>query len=174
MSDIVVSDSTCLIGLERIHRLDLLPAVFERVWIPSVVAEEFGQSIPWLHVKAPVNTDLVESFETMVDRGEAAAIALARELHCEVILDDRRARRDLAGSGASGRRVQVPRPRRHDHAMDLGVEFNRPWFPAQTVNHQPSCQRRPDGFGRHARTVTQRRARSNPVKKVREITRAPI
>jgi predicted nucleic acid-binding protein len=92
VSDIVVSDSTCLIGLERIHRLDLLPAVFERVWIPPVVAEEFGQSLPWLHLKAPVNTDLVESFETMVDPGEAAAIALARELHCEVILDDRRAR----------------------------------------------------------------------------------
>ena len=93
MSDIVVSDSTCLIGLQRIRRLEVLPAVFERVWIPPAVAEEFGQSFPWLHTKAPANTDLVESFETIVDRGEAAAIALARELKCEVILDDRRARR---------------------------------------------------------------------------------
>ena len=92
MSEIVVSDSTCLIGLQRIRRLEVLPAVFERVWIPPAVAEEFGQSFPWLHIKAPVNADLVESFETMVDRGEAAAIALARELKCEVIVDDRRAR----------------------------------------------------------------------------------
>jgi len=93
VSEIVVSDSTCLIGLQRIRRLEVLPSLFERIWIPPAVAEEFGQSFAWLHIKAPLNTDLVESFQTMVDRGEAAAIALARELKCEVILDDRRARR---------------------------------------------------------------------------------
>lgn len=92
MPEIVVSDSACLIGLQRIGRLELLPAVFARVWIPPAVAEEFGHAFPWLHIKAPENTELVESFELMVDRGEAAAIALARELNCEVIVDDRRAR----------------------------------------------------------------------------------
>lgn len=93
MSQIVVSDSTCLIALERIQRLDLLPAVFEKVWVPTAVAREFGQSLPWLLVKEPENPAAVAAFELLVDAGEAAAIELARELHCEVILDDLQARR---------------------------------------------------------------------------------
>ena len=93
MSQIVVSDSTCLIGLERIERLDLLPAVFESVWIPPAVAEEFGDAFPWLHVKSPANSAIVRAFNVVVDLGEAEAIALAQELGCEVILDDRKARR---------------------------------------------------------------------------------
>jgi predicted nucleic acid-binding protein len=99
VSDIVVSDSTCLIALERIKRLDLLPAVFERVWIPPVVAAEFGQTFPWLHVKQPQNEEVVQAFEIVVDAGEAAAIVLARELHCEVILDDLQARYLAAAQG---------------------------------------------------------------------------
>ena len=93
MSQIVVSDSTCLIALERIQRLDLLPAVFEKVWVPTAVAREFGQSLPWLLVKEPENAAAVAAFEMLVDAGEAAAIELAKELNCEVILDDRQARR---------------------------------------------------------------------------------
>ena len=71
MSQIVVSDSTCPIALERIGRLDLLLAVFEQIWVPPAVA----------------------AYEMAVDAGEAAAIALAAELKCEVILDDLQARR---------------------------------------------------------------------------------
>ncbi len=93
MSQIVVSDSTCLIGLEKIQRLDLLPAVFDNVWIPPAVAEEFGGVFPWLHVKSPANAANVRAFNVVVDLGEAEAIALAQELGCEVILDDRKARR---------------------------------------------------------------------------------
>lgn len=93
MSQIVVSDSTCLIALERIQRLDLLPAVFETVWIPMVVAREFGHALPWLRVKDPENAAAVAAFQLLVDAGEAAAIELAKELNCEVILDDVQARR---------------------------------------------------------------------------------
>jgi predicted nucleic acid-binding protein len=56
VSQIVVSDSTCLIALERIGRLDLLPAVFEQIWIPPAVAAEFGAPLPWLRVRAPADT----------------------------------------------------------------------------------------------------------------------
>jgi predicted nucleic acid-binding protein len=93
VSQIVVSDSTCLIGLERIQRLDLLPAVFDSVWIPPAVAEEFGGALPWLRVKSPANPAIVRAFSVVVDRGEAEAMALAQELGCEVILDDQKARR---------------------------------------------------------------------------------
>ncbi len=93
MSGIVVSDCTCLIALERIAYLDLLPAVFEEIWIPPAVAREFGRSLPWLRVREPLDTAAVTRYETAVDAGEAAAIALAKEMGCEVILDDLRARR---------------------------------------------------------------------------------
>ncbi len=99
MSQIVVSDSTCLIGLERVQRLDLLPAVFERVWIPTAVAKEFGQKLPWLHVREPQNVAAVATLELLLDAGEAAAIALAKELGCEVILDDLQARKVAARQG---------------------------------------------------------------------------
>lgn len=99
MSQVVVSDSTCLIALERIQRFDLLPALFEEVWIPPEVSREFGQTLPWLRVKAPQNAATVAAFQMLVDAGEAAAIALAKEVGCEVILDDRLARRLAARQG---------------------------------------------------------------------------
>jgi predicted nucleic acid-binding protein len=62
----VVCDSTCLIGLERIDRLSLLPALFE----PT----------------------LAFSLQFVVDAGEAEAIALAYETEALLVLDDRPAR----------------------------------------------------------------------------------
>lgn len=51
--DSLVNDSTCLIGLERIERLDVLPALLEPVLIPPAVQQEFGIALPWLRVEAP-------------------------------------------------------------------------------------------------------------------------
>ncbi|MGI8543115.1 MAG: hypothetical protein ACR2MD_06495 [Aridibacter sp.] len=42
MKESVVSDSTCLIGLERIGELDVLPALFEPIMIPPEIEREFG------------------------------------------------------------------------------------------------------------------------------------
>ena len=51
MSERVVADSTCLIALERIGQIEILPALFEPVLIPPAVAQEFGISLPWLKVE---------------------------------------------------------------------------------------------------------------------------
>jgi len=93
VNQVVVSDSTCLIGLERIQRLDLLPAEFAEVIVPPAVAREFGMALPWLKVQAPRDAACVAALSVMVDPGEGEAIALAGELNCEVILDDLQARR---------------------------------------------------------------------------------
>ncbi len=53
----IISDSTCLIGLERIHALEVLPALFDLIVIPREVHREFGIALPWLHVESPVNTE---------------------------------------------------------------------------------------------------------------------
>ena len=93
MSRVVVSDSTCLIGLERIRQLELLPQLFDEVFVPPAVAAEFGITLDWLKVRTPGDAAHVATLKLLVDEGEAEAIALAKELGCEVILDDLQARK---------------------------------------------------------------------------------
>ncbi len=91
----VVADSTCLIGLERIHMLDLLPALFD-VFAPPTVAREFGSPPSWLEIRAPRDSNHVATLRLLLDDGEAEAIELAREMNCKVILDDLQARKIAA------------------------------------------------------------------------------
>ena len=92
MKQPVVVDSACLIGLERIHSLDLLPALFDPILVPPEVQREFGQPCIWLQIKAPNNQSLVQAFKINLDAGEAEAIALAHECSYQIILDDHQAR----------------------------------------------------------------------------------
>lgn len=92
MKEVVVSDSTCLIGLERVGRLDILPALFDSVTIPPKVEREFGGKFDWLKVGNLTNNLLVAVLEIIVDTGEAEAIALASEKNCLMITDDKQAR----------------------------------------------------------------------------------
>jgi len=87
-----VANSTCLIGLERIGRLDLLQELFEPVFIPPKVQEEFSMAVEWIKVQAPSNQMLVNVLKLVVDEGEAEAIALALEKGWRLIADDRKAR----------------------------------------------------------------------------------
>ena len=92
MKEPVVTDSTCLIGLERIGHLDILPALFGPILIPPEVQREFGTLLPWLTVETPADQALVAALKLLVDDGEAEAIALAHARGWRMILDDRRAR----------------------------------------------------------------------------------
>lgn len=92
MKEPIVADSTCLIALERIDALEILPALFEPILIPPEVDCEFGVACPWLRVETPVNQALLNSLKLLIDDGEAAAIALASQQGSRIILDDRQAR----------------------------------------------------------------------------------
>lgn len=83
MKEPIVADSTCLIGLDRIGRLELLSAVFDPILISPEVEREFGRTLPWLRVEAPANHALVASLKMLVDDGEAEAISLAYEKDTE-------------------------------------------------------------------------------------------
>jgi Predicted nucleic acid-binding protein, contains PIN domain len=87
-----VADSTCLIVLERIRRLELLRGLFEPLVIPPSVQEEFGRAVDWLIVQAPSDLRLIRVLRLVVDDGEAEAIALALEKGWQRIVDDRKAR----------------------------------------------------------------------------------
>ena len=92
MKEPAIADSTCLIGLERIGKLDLLKFLFEPILIPPKVQEEFGVTVEWLNVQTPSNQMLVNALKFVVDEGEAEAIALALENDWRLIVDDRKAR----------------------------------------------------------------------------------
>lgn len=102
---IVVSDSSPLIGLAAIDRLELLRELYGEVRNPLAVydevvaagagrpgAEELGLA-PWI-VREQVRDDaLVRALLEDLDRGEAEAIALAAELAPAILLvDERRGR----------------------------------------------------------------------------------
>ncbi len=94
MNQKAVTNSTCLIGLERIGRLDLLPQVFEVVFAPPTVAVEVQSKLTWLTVQSVQNKSVIATLKTQMDGGEAETIALAMELDDIIlILDDKKARR---------------------------------------------------------------------------------
>ncbi len=92
MSEPAVADSTCLIALEQIGRLDLLPALFDPILAPPAVERECGGVPQWLTVAAPADSALVAALKMTIDDGEAETIALALEHECRAVLDDLQAR----------------------------------------------------------------------------------
>ena len=100
----VVSNSSPLIALARIQRLDLLPAIFESVLIPPAVASEIAPSITvlptWLRIQAPNVLTSALLLRRRLGAGEREALALAVELRADwIILDDLPARRSAEASG---------------------------------------------------------------------------
>jgi len=87
-----VVDSACLIGLERIGRLDLLPALIDPLFVPPAVNREFGASPAWMKVQKASGVGMVAALKLVVDPGESEAIVLAYEKGLRIILDDRKAR----------------------------------------------------------------------------------
>jgi predicted nucleic acid-binding protein len=87
-----VVDSASLIGLERIGRLDLLPALLEPVFAPPAVHQEFGALPAWVKVERPTDAGMVAALRLIVDPGESEAIVLVYEKGIRIILDDRKAR----------------------------------------------------------------------------------
>lgn len=94
MTEQAITNSTCLIALERIGQLELLPRVFATVFAPPEVQAELGRRPEWLTVEGVRDAAVVAALRTQLDDGEASAIALAMELgDVIVILDDKKARR---------------------------------------------------------------------------------
>jgi len=94
VTGVAVTNTTCLIVLDRIGRLDILSSSFARIVLPSEVQEEFGAIPAWCTEQRITNTSLYAALSVQLGRGEAAAITLATEIQGSmIILDDRKARR---------------------------------------------------------------------------------
>jgi predicted nucleic acid-binding protein len=94
MPDILTNTSP-LIALENIGRLNVLEALYGVVHCTEEVAAEFGPQVPtWLHVHRVQDRTRVAIIGNLVDHGEASLLALAFEMPDSIlILDDRKARR---------------------------------------------------------------------------------
>jgi len=104
-----ISDSSTLIHLSGIGRLELLKVFYEKILITPAVWKEVveeGVERPgareikeahesgWIEVIAPGNKSVVRLLERELHKGESETIALAIERHAEVIfLDESEARR---------------------------------------------------------------------------------
>ena len=111
---IVVSDTSPVLNLARIGRLELLHLLYKQVLIPSAVFAELTASkrdLPpaidlaselWLIVASPTDQQRVQELRQNLDPGEAEAIVLAIEHRADLLLvDERRARRTATTAGLS-------------------------------------------------------------------------
>jgi hypothetical protein len=107
---IVVSDTTPLIGLASIGRLELLRELFEEVYIPQAVFDEtvtHGReesrakrevaSSDWIHIVEVKDRLAVNVLLDEMDLGEVETIVLASEMNADwVLMDEKKGRRKLS------------------------------------------------------------------------------
>ena len=100
MPEPLVSDSTPLIALARIDRLDLLELLFGAVFIPPEVSKEILskgrskrgrqalQAASWMTTHELSHPKSLELVSAALNQGEREAIALARNLGRDLLIDD--------------------------------------------------------------------------------------
>lgn len=95
MQKVIISDTSCLIILDKIGELELLQTLFGRITITNEIADEFNKELPnWFSIQAPKNRMYQVILEASLDKGEASAIALAvEEKDCLLIIDDSKGRK---------------------------------------------------------------------------------
>ncbi|MEK6480593.1 DUF3368 domain-containing protein [Catalinimonas sp. 4WD22] len=108
---IVVSDTTAISNLIQINELNILTSLYQEVIIPPTVFDELlvleDFDIPvkeklsesWVRVqKVNVNiyNKLINKYGGRLDKGEAEAIALAKEISADYLLIDEKAGRVVA------------------------------------------------------------------------------
>ncbi|MDN4164462.1 DUF3368 domain-containing protein [Cytophagales bacterium LB-30] len=95
MQKIILSDTSCLILMDRIGELELLHKLFRQITVTPEIAEEFKEKLPnWVKIEATSNKTYQKILEASLDKGEASAIAYAIEHpDCLLIIDDFKGRK---------------------------------------------------------------------------------
>ncbi|OAV42611.1 DUF3368 domain-containing protein [Lewinella sp. 4G2] len=100
---IIIADSSPIIALIGIQRLDLLRDLFDTVIITDVVRGEIYHSLPdWIQVETNYSKTLYESFRERLDAGEASALAIASDIDdARLIIDEIKGRKQAASLSIS-------------------------------------------------------------------------
>ncbi|MDP2366590.1 MAG: DUF3368 domain-containing protein [Ignavibacteria bacterium] len=110
MNKLVIADAGPLIAFARLHQIGLLPQLFGRVLVTDIVFREcagrsdFPESALILEAVARKQLELCDApdfsaFAQKIDTGEASAIAVAIDLGCGVLMDDKTGRRMATNAG---------------------------------------------------------------------------
>ena len=138
---VTVSNTSPLLNLAIIGRLEIVRAQFERVFIPPAVMEECcleegrpGSSAlrqaaeEWIIVVSPSDEALVRTLRQDLDQGESEAIALAVEKEASrILLDEREGRRRARNVGleTTGALGILARADREGELDSLSQELDR-------------------------------------------------
>jgi predicted nucleic acid-binding protein len=103
---IVISDTSVISGLIKIQQLTLLKQIFSEIILSPAVRSELDElqrfgydlsvlnQVDWITERIPSDSGLISKFEEVLDRGEAEAIALAKESKADfLLLDEKKGRR---------------------------------------------------------------------------------
>jgi len=101
MQKIIVSDTSCLILLQKIHQLNLLKDLFGKIIITQEVQNEFNGTLPdFFAIQDARDINYFRILETFLDKGEASVIALALEFDdCLLIIDELKGRKEAKSLG---------------------------------------------------------------------------
>jgi hypothetical protein len=99
---VIVSNASPLIVLLKINKLFILKELFEKVVIPDAVYKEITakehdklvfDKLKWVEIRRVRKTEMINLLEKLIDKGEAEAVVLAKELNATLLIDDAKARK---------------------------------------------------------------------------------
>jgi predicted nucleic acid-binding protein len=107
---IVVSDTSPINYLILVGQIDVLPRLFQSIYVPPAVMTELNhpkapdvvrrwiQTIPaWINIQKPLK---LNPATTVLDQGEAEALSLALEMSAKgILIDERKGRRVAKSQG---------------------------------------------------------------------------
>ncbi|MCD6213048.1 MAG: hypothetical protein J7J02_08705 [Sulfurovum sp.] len=100
----VISDSTTLIILFDLDRMELLSNLFSQILIPEVVYREISVKhdivLPeFIEVVSVKENETLKLLKQLLDEGESEAIALALEQKSKLIIDEKKGRKIALAQG---------------------------------------------------------------------------
>ena len=104
---LIISDSTTVITLLNIERLDVLTNIFSCVYIPQkvyeeiVIEEQIVLDEDFFVVKEIEDKKLYKLLSKSLDAGECEAIVLAKEMDLSLIIDEKKGRKIASNLGVN-------------------------------------------------------------------------
>ncbi len=94
----IISDSTALIILFDLDRVELLENLFERVYITPIIFDEISVKYPvvlppFIEIEKLKDNGIFNVLKILLDLGESEAIALAKEKNLTIIIDEKKGRK---------------------------------------------------------------------------------
>lgn len=134
--DIIISDTSCFIILEKVGELPLLRKVYSEIHTTKEVVKEFGNNLPnWVKVREVKITGIEKLLLDDLGEGEASAIASALKEDNEVLilLDDLKARKTakrlgLKVTGTFGVIVKAHKEGIIDNAREIVAKIQKEDF----------------------------------------------